>query len=78
MCISLLCMIIFDFCFLLITQTCQPCAVDRDSYDGPVDKVVGGVLEMPIRKRDNPIVNEEATTSSGARNLHDSTFSLSG
>ncbi|XP_060072359.1 dihydropyrimidinase-like isoform X1 [Ylistrum balloti] len=69
-------------------RTCKPCKVEREGYDGPVVKVDGNVPEV-ITKTSNPILSADAgsdkfnshcrpATSSGGRNLHDSSFSLSG
>ena len=67
-----------------ILQTNKPCKVDRESYDGPVAKITTAVFNNKPVMSENPIVPNNAEfhnrppTSSGSRNLHDSTFSLSG
>ena len=69
----------------MYSQSWKPKKVDRDSYDGPVAQINNGVGESPIKASNNPIVDtsqddwhNRPKTSSGARNLHDSSFAFSG
>ena len=70
--------------FFILFQTNKPCKVERESYDGPVAKITSAVMNDKPVVAENPIIPNNAEfhnrppTSSGARNLQDSTFSLSG
>ncbi|CAG2222629.1 DPYS [Mytilus edulis] len=65
-------------------RTTKPCKVEREPYDGPVAKITATQMSEKMIVADNPIIPNNAEfhgrpmTSSGARNLQDSTFSLSG
>lgn len=76
---------LITFIGLCFVQSRKPLIVERDPYTGPVVEVKAEDAQPPSKHYDNPIFPDHTSefhsrppTRGGARNMQDSSFSLSG